>query len=101
MCMQKMISVDRQQGQPTTIAKNRMVVATIPVPLKQPTPVLDKLMGFGCAKHVMLYAGQACYELSKKLFGLWWNTRVRHDRVFGSGSSFLQNVVGQARRCRA
>ena len=91
-----MISIKLAQRQPTTVAENRLVVATIPVALKQPSPVLDKLMRFRLGKYMMLYAGDACYKLSKKLFGLWWNTRVRHDRVFGGDSYFLENVSVEA-----
>jgi hypothetical protein len=41
---------------------------------------------------MMLQAGYACYKLSKKLFGFWWNTLVRHKRMCGVDSDFLENV---------
>jgi hypothetical protein len=90
--MNKIISIKLTQRQPTTVTKNRLVVATIPVLLKQPSPVLDKLMSFRCGKYMMLQAGYACYKLSKKLFGFWWNTLVRHKRMCGVDSDFLENV---------
>jgi hypothetical protein len=45
---------------------------------------------------VMLQAGYACYKLSKKLFGFWWNTLVRHKRMCGVDSDFLENVKEHA-----
>jgi hypothetical protein len=47
---------------------------------------------------MMLQAGYACYKLSKKLFGFWWNTLVRHKRMCGVDSDFLENVLAHPRR---